>query len=119
MKKLKSILNFLKLDFTAVQIFISVIAILFAGLVNGESVNIAQLDSYKPVVRALAYDPSVCPVAYTAAACDGQIQEAKSCKADALQILSLPKMLKTNVRPICSSPNEKEQIRNQFLSQNG
>lgn len=122
MKNLKSILNFLKLDFAAVQIFISVIAILFAGMVNGESVNTAQLDSHKPSVRTLASDPGVCPVACTAAACDSRIQEAKSYKtdkADALQLLSIRKLVKPNARPICSSPSEKEQIRNPFLSQNG
>ncbi|MGZ3724584.1 MAG: hypothetical protein ACXWPX_11495 [Pseudobdellovibrio sp.] len=84
MKNLKSILTHKKIDFTAIQIFISTIAIFFAGIVNGDSVNTAKLKFSKPVV---------------------QTHEVKSCEfgsANPLQVLNVLNLQKTKETPLCS-----------------
>lgn len=62
MKNLKSILTHKKIDFTAIQIFISIIAILFASMVNGNSMNTTEFDSDQSVVQNSTNDQNICPV---------------------------------------------------------
>ena len=50
MKNLKNILSFRNLDFAAIQIFLSIIAISFAGIVSDASPSVTKLDFHKAIL---------------------------------------------------------------------
>ena len=122
MKNLKNLLNFKKLDFAAIHVLLSVIAISFAGMVSDASLIVAVSDLYKPILPTISSDLKVCPIPYSVESCKKQSPRANSCElgsADILQNLSLSPLLKANDRPLCSSPNNRGQQTDSPFWQNG
>lgn len=118
MKNLKRILNSNKIDFTAIQIFISAIAIFIASMVNGESVNITNLDSNTPILQTLNNEPNVCSITDTDS-CE-KTQSVRFCKIDnvnAFYKFNITNFLKNDFKLICSSTKDIEQHNNSPVSQ--
>lgn len=107
MKIFKNFLARKKMDFSAIQIFISVIAIFCATILTGQTSLSSVTNLYTPIFRTIASDSHTCPVPYSNSFCEKQIEPVRACKIrskDATLTLNIPRVLME--KPLCSMPTE-------------
>jgi hypothetical protein len=108
----KNIPSSINVDFAAIQILLSVMAISLAGMTSGALTNLGLSDLRKPVFSAVEKELKVCPVSASKTLCGETEVQTRACDAadgDIPRTLNFAPFSKASKNPICSVPNHRRE----------
>jgi len=103
-------------DSTALKLFFSVTAILFAMMSHNASATAVRSNLPKPTITNLKAELKSCSIPYSTDYCATNSYDEYKCNlrnSNFLNSLNTPPFLQTSTKPLCSSPSQKIERHNE------